>query len=91
MYLPVIEVLAMPMIHEPAGIYYDVTTDQVWTKQIGMPPYYCGNGSQLGLIKELPKPESQPAGITEQTLLKALAISLNPELGTNLFNNTDGV
>jgi hypothetical protein len=87
MYLPVIEVLAMPMPHEPAGIYYDVTTDQVWFKQQAMSPLYCGNGLQLGLIKDPPKPEKQSTGITEQTLLQALAISLKPELGANLFES----
>lgn len=87
MYLPVIETNVSPSPNDKSGVYLDVTSNKVWIKQEMMAAYYVGIGSELGLIRELPKPDNQSTGITEQTLLKTLAIALRPELGINMFNN----
>jgi len=84
-YLEIIETSrGIPTVEMPSGIYLDKSTQNVWAKGGNAPAFYIGMLNTFKTIDEM-QSKTEVNTISEQTLLKTLAIALKPELGANLF------
>jgi hypothetical protein len=85
MYLEVIETTGMPAQELPSGVYLDKPAQHIYCKASGMPAFYIGPFNSFKAIGEIKDKSAESTAITEDGLLKAIAIALKPELGANLF------